>query len=202
MQWVITFVISVLASSCSLNPHPMIILVNPTTDQRVTCRAEAPPFFLAWGIGGEVAVERCAKQYENLGFVKSDELKPEQRPASRALRGSAPGSELRGVNGTFSGVLQGSVGNQPFSLRITFTVAESDGYVVGTFATNAGASGTLTGKLDGARIAGFRARQVRPCVADFTGAVAVEDDGRILRGTYSGDDCTGPVVATFAASRQ
>jgi hypothetical protein len=178
----------------------MIILVNPTTGQSVTCSAEAPRFFWAWGIGGEVAVERCAKQYQNLGFVKSDDLKPEQRPIS-PLAGKAAGSDQRGLNGTFSGALQGNVGSQPFSLRITFTLAESDGYVVGTFVTSAGASGTLSGRVDGTQIAGFRARQVRPCVADFTGAVAVENDGRVLRGTYSGDDCAGPVAASFSASR-
>lgn len=75
MGWPLALVVS----ACSLNPHPMILLVHPTTGQLVRCEREAPQLGWAWGIGGEVAVERCAKEYQNLGYLRSDQLTEAQR---------------------------------------------------------------------------------------------------------------------------
>jgi len=71
----------------------MIILVNPVSGETVTCEREAPRFGWAWGIGGQVAVEHCAKQYQNLGFIKSDDLTPDQRDAYRRVQAAT--EELR-----------------------------------------------------------------------------------------------------------
>lgn len=72
-QWLL-LALQLLVSACSLNPHPMVLLVNPTTGAIMRCERDAPTWGWAWGIGGKVAVENCAEQYENLGYIRSDRL--------------------------------------------------------------------------------------------------------------------------------
>jgi len=103
----------------------MILMVNPTTGQTVTCQTNAPKWGFAWGIGGEVAVENCAKQYEGLGFVRSENLKSVVQSMAKPVAGS-------GLDGTYGGLITGSLNGNPFSLRVTFTIVQSGNQIVGS----------------------------------------------------------------------
>ncbi len=63
----------------------MVVLVHPDTKERVTC---APTMALPRNTIAAVMrytdVEGCAKQYEGLGFVRAENLTPEQRAKIRS----------------------------------------------------------------------------------------------------------------------
>lgn len=196
----VLLIVPLLVSACSLNPHPMILLVNPTTGQTMKCQADAPRFFWAWGVGGEVAVENCAKQYEGLGFVKSEDLKPDQRRV--AALAQPLGTQLVGLNGTFSGEISGNAGGQAFGMRVTFTLVQMGDQLAGVWNTSGGTSGAMSGTLGERTISNFQAKQVNPCEGIFTGSAVVEENGSRFRGSYTGSDCRGTVAASFVVSRQ
>jgi len=119
-------------------------------------------------------------------------------PAAPAPAATIP----RGLNGTYAGEISGKAGGQGFTMRVTFTLVQSGNQIVGTWNTTGGASGTVVGVVEEVRVSDFRARQVNPCTCEFVGDIAVEGDGRVLRGAYRGSDCSGNVTAAFEAVRQ
>jgi hypothetical protein len=126
--------------------------------------------------------------------------------AYRVSRG-APGQQrdvapTRGLDGTYTGDITGNTQGQRFAMRVTFTLVQSGNQIAGMWSTTGGTSGTVTAILEQGRLTEFRARQVNPCPGDFVGDVAVQGDGNMLRGQYSGADCGGAVTASFEAARQ
>ncbi len=63
----------------------MVVLVHPDTRERVTC---APTTALPENVVAAMMrysdVEGCAEQYEGLGFVRAENLTPEQRAKIRS----------------------------------------------------------------------------------------------------------------------
>lgn len=116
-------------------------------------------------------------------------------------RPSAPPA-ASGLNGTYTGDIAGASRGQSFAMRVTFTLVQSGNQIAGTWNTTGGTSGTVTGVLEEGRVLDFRARQVNPCLGEFLGTVAVENNANLLRGRYSGLDCGGAVSASFEAARQ
>ncbi len=51
-----------------------VLLVNPKTGERVTCRHVDPPPGLGW-----FSTSQCPRDYEGLGYVRASDLTPEQR---------------------------------------------------------------------------------------------------------------------------
>jgi hypothetical protein len=75
---------------------------------------------------------------------------------------------------------------------------QSGEHLVGTWSTNNGGSGTVSGS----QITAFRAKQLNPCPGEFTGAVTIERNAAELRGSYKGADCGGAISAVFTVNRQ
>jgi hypothetical protein len=107
-----------------------------------------------------------------------------------------------GVDGTYTGDINGRSRDERFGMRVTFTLVQSGNQIAGTWNTTAGASGTVTGTLRDGAITDLRARQVNPCPGHFTGAAVAESSNTVLRGQYAGSDCSGAVTASFEAVRQ
>jgi hypothetical protein len=56
----------------------MIILVHPSTAERVRCEFYSNPHPLAV-MEDQRRTENCAQQYEALGFVRATDMTPEQK---------------------------------------------------------------------------------------------------------------------------
>jgi len=52
----------------------MVILVNPKTNERITCQGRA-----AHPVLNRIQASDCAGQYEALGFIRAENLTPEQK---------------------------------------------------------------------------------------------------------------------------
>ena len=63
----------------------MIVLVHPDTKERITCTPTmvAPRDIVTLAMRAS-SVEECAKQHEGLGFVRAENLTPEQRAKIRS----------------------------------------------------------------------------------------------------------------------
>lgn len=106
------------------------------------------------------------------------------------------------LSGTYSGEISGKIGAQTFSMRVTFTLVQTGGQLVGAWTTSGGTSGSVVGTVTGGVVPDFRAKQLNPCDGLFVGAAAAEGNGATLRGSYAGSDCNGSVSASFVVQRQ
>jgi len=102
-----------------------------------------------------------------------------------------------GLNGTFSGSIDGMASGRAFTMEVTFSLVQRGNQLVGTWNTTAGTSGTVRGVVRDQTVSEFRAQQVNPCDGSFVGVAAIEGNGRRLRGNYTGNDCNGSVNAAF-----
>ena len=140
---------------------------------------------------------RCIDDYQRQGFERSPQgLAPASPAAASGTDG--PGH----LNGTYSGDVVAQLRGRSATLRLSFTLVQSGEHLVGTWTTNNGGSGTVTGTVSGSQITAFRASQLNPCAGEFTGAVTIERNAAELRGSYKGADCGGAVSAVFTVNRQ
>ena len=106
------------------------------------------------------------------------------------------------VTGTFGGQLFGSSGGHSFSAGLILTLVGAGKELKGAWIAEQGKSGILTGTLAGSKIATLRLKQLEPCAGSYDGAVVIVEDGSHLRGSYTGTDCKGQVVASFIVARR
>lgn len=106
------------------------------------------------------------------------------------------------LSGTFAGDMAGLHAERPFSQRVTFTIVQAGDQIAGAWTTTGGTSGTITGRVRGDRLLDLRAQQINPCGGEFLGAATLDDAGIMLRGSYTGSDCSDAVSASFVVTRQ
>lgn len=174
-----------------------VTLRHPSTGAVATCG----PYYTV-GLYAFAANERerqCIQDYQRQGYERVAQG-PGLAATSPAV---AAGTEGPGhLNGTYSGDVVTQLRGQSATLRLSFTLVQSGEHLVGTWSTNNGGSGTVTGTVSGSKITAFKARQLNPCPGEFTGAVTIERNAAELRGSYSGADCGGAISAVFTVNRQ
>jgi hypothetical protein len=99
---------------------------------------------------------------------------------------------------TTTGGTQAPPGTQ---FTVTLDLAQASNDVVGTFTTQGGASGILTGTISGQTIT-LNATQAPPCDGTYDGVGTMNAASTSMSGTYSGSDCYGTLQATFTATKQ
>lgn len=105
------------------------------------------------------------------------------------------------LSGAYTGAVHGTI-EEPLDLVATFTLTEYLGTVTGTFTTDDGMAGSISGTVSGSNVA-FTINQTAPCAGTFSGTATISDAGGRLMGTYSGDSpCTGAVTAIFDLTRE
>lgn len=174
-----------------------VTLRHPATGTVATCG----PYYTV-GLYAFAANERerqCIQDYQRQGYerVAQGQGLATAAPATAATP-EGPGH----LNGTYSGDVVAQLRGQSATLRLSFTLVQSGEHLVGTWSTNNGGSGTVTGTVSGSQITAFKARQLNPCPGEFTGAVTIERNAAQLRGSYSGADCGGAISAVFTVNRQ
>lgn len=108
------------------------------------------------------------------------------------------------VTGTWDGQVTVTGGSQLAAgtrFTVIVTLAQSGNMVSGTFATEGGASGQLSGSVSGQALS-FAIAQGPPCAGTFDGSAAVSTANTQMSGAYSGSDCNGTLQANFTASRR
>ena len=111
---------------------------------------------------------------------------------------------LQDLTGTWAGTLTGIRGDQGGAVitdEVVFELVQVDDAVSGTFATQGGATGDLTGSLQSGEYV-FTIVQGGLCLGSFSGTAVVSAVTGLLEGSYDGADCAGSVEASFSASRQ
>jgi hypothetical protein len=68
---------SLFLAGCATGPTT-IILVHPTTAERVRCEFYSNPHPMAV-LEDQRRTENCARQYEGLGFIRAENLTPQQK---------------------------------------------------------------------------------------------------------------------------
>ena len=115
--------------------------------------------------------------------------------------GAAPA--VQDLTGTWEGTLTGIRGDQGGAVitdEVVFELVQIDDAVTGTFATQGGATGDLTGSLQSGEYV-FTITQTGICVGSFTGTAAISAVNGLLEGSYEGSDCAGSIEASFTAAR-
>ena len=105
------------------------------------------------------------------------------------------------VNGTYTGIVEGTQEGVPFSTSTTMTLSQSGDDVTGTWTTGGGSSGTLSGTISGDKIGTFVLNQTNPCPGTFTGTATIHNKGERITGGYNGNDCAGTTTASFDVSK-
>jgi hypothetical protein len=108
------------------------------------------------------------------------------------------------VAGTWDALMTVTGGVQAppgFQFTATFTLAQTGSSVTGTFATEGGLSGQISGSVSGTSI-NFTITQGEPCSGSFTGIGGVSGSGAQINGSYSGSDCNGSLSASFVANKR
>lgn len=201
IKWALLMFGVVLLFGCAT---PTILLLHPETGRVLECR---PSGRYAPTLIGQIVtnkeIESCVKQFEALGFIRADKMTPEQRARVGATvrPPTSAASEPAGLNGTFTGDIQGMAYGKAFAMRVTFTLVQNGDQVVGVWNTTGGTSGTVSGLIRDQSLSVFRAKQVNPCEGELTGKAAIENNGLRLRGNYSGSDCNGSISAAFTVNR-
>ena len=107
------------------------------------------------------------------------------------------------VTGTWNATVTVTGGTQaPPSPQFTatFTIVQSGSSVSGTFATQGGLSGQVSGSVSGQAFS-FTVNQGPPCPGTFNGSATVNASGNQFSGSYSGSDCNGTLQVTVVASK-
>jgi hypothetical protein len=108
------------------------------------------------------------------------------------------------VTGTWNATVTANPAAGPFAagqFTATFTLAQSDAAVSGTYTTSDGASGTVSGTVS-LHTLSFTLTQSAPCEGSFTGAGTIIDAWTQMSGGYAGSDsCAGSFTVNFTATR-
>ena len=108
------------------------------------------------------------------------------------------------VTGTWDAVMTVTGGTQaPAGMQFTavLTLAQSGSSVTGTFRTEGGLSGQVSGSVSG-QFLSFTLSQGYPCSGTFRGSGTVNDLGTRFPGSYSGSDCHGTLEASVVATKR
>jgi hypothetical protein len=106
------------------------------------------------------------------------------------------------LTGTYAGDITGNSRSGSFRVRVTVTMVQSGAQLVGTWTTSAGTTGAVSGAVSESGIRDWKIRQLEPCPGEFGGVAVLDPGRRLIAGSYLGDDCEGPLTATFAITRQ
>ena len=82
-----------------------------------------------------------------------------------------------------------------------FALTQTGTSVSGTFLTEGGLSGALSGTVSDQSFS-FAVSQGAPCLGTFNGSGSVTPSGTRLDGSYSGADCDGTLESDFVATKQ
>lgn len=151
---------------------------------------------MAWEDAFVGALNQISGEVQQIAAVTASAIRSAAQVAPQPVPPSA------GLSGTFTGEIAGIQGSKPFTMRVTFTLVQTDDHVAGTWNTTGGTSGTMTARVVERRLVDFRARQINPCHGEFQGAAVIEAGGVQLRGTYVGSGCELTVNASFVVNRQ
>lgn len=114
---------------------------------------------------------------------------------------SGPDNGSTSLTGSYRGTVDGTTGGDLFTLTATFTITEYLGGVTGTFTTDSGTGGSISGTISGANVS-FMINQTTPCAGTFNGTASSSNGNSRLTGSYSGTSpCTGQVSASFVVNR-
>lgn len=147
IKWALLMFEVVLLFGCAT---PTILLLHPETGRVLECK---PSGRYAPTLIGQIVtnkeIESCVKQFEALGFIRADKMTPEQRARVGAIvrPPTSAASKPAGLNGTFTGDIQGMAYGKAFAMRVTFTLVQNGDQVVGVWNTTGGTSGTVSGLI-------------------------------------------------------
>ena len=118
---------------------------------------------------------------------------------SDSVTGASPNA-----HGTWAAMMTTTGGTQAppgTQFTVTFDFVQGGADVVGTYSTQGGATGILTGTISGQTLT-FDASQSPPCDGNYDGVGTMNTESTSMSGTYSGSDCFGTLQATFTATKQ
>lgn len=105
-------------------------------------------------------------------------------------------------SGTWDVVMTVTGGNQlPAGTEVdaTLTVSQTGNTCTGTFNTEQGLGGQITGTVSGNTVS-LTLNQGPPCPGTYTGSATLS--GNTVTGSYSGTDCFGTIAADFTGTRR
>src|SRR5262245_32863546 len=108
------------------------------------------------------------------------------------------------VHGTWTAAMTTTGGTQAPSgtqFTVTFELVQAGADVVGTYSTEGGATGIVTGTISGSTVS-LSATQSPPCDGTYDTVATMNPASTSMSGTYSGSDCFGTLDATFTAAKQ
>jgi hypothetical protein len=197
-RWVLTQIEDALAAPVArVVPEPAKTGPEPVAGTPTPGAADA---------GDAESQLRRLQDLRSKNLIGEDEYQVMRKRVLESLVTSATPPRERGASpgpgGTYAGVVVGAASNQRLEMRVTFTLIQTGSEIAGTWEGAGGRSGTVSGPLNGSTVAPLRMIQIKPCPGDFTGGAVIEGRSGRLRGTYSGRDCQGSVMASFTAERQ
>ena len=119
--------------------------------------------------------------------------------SSDSLTGATPN-----VHGTWDATMTVTGGTQASpgtEFTVTFDLNQTGTEVYGTFSTQGGADGIVTGSVSGMTVTGS-ATQAPACAGSYDFVGTVDASGTSMTGTFDGSDCSGTLQATFTATKQ
>jgi hypothetical protein len=152
---------------------------------------------------GTEASQNSRPKGTQVAAVSSDDSITESQTKPQDSKSTPTNAPISSVeSGTFGGQLFGRSGGHDFSAGLILTLERAGKVLKGAWIAEQGKSGILTGTLAGSKIATLRLKQLEPCAGSYDGAVVIVEDGSSLRGSYTGTDCKGQVVASFIVARR
>jgi hypothetical protein len=110
---------------------------------------------------------------------------------------------LGGAQLTYAGVLTTKYGDRVEAAPANVYLHRGPTEITGNWTSDPGIAGAITGGVSDTLQATVKLTQTRPCLADFTGAVSIGDDGATLNVSFEGPGCDGvPLKGTFTGRRR
>ncbi|MFQ5719384.1 MAG: hypothetical protein ACE5IK_07520 [Acidobacteriota bacterium] len=107
--------------------------------------------------------------------------------------GAVPAPPPQNLTGTCVASLEGTRDGQPVTASATYDLVQDGTGITGTWSTDDGASGDLSGVISGATLT-FTLTQTVPCAGTFNGQ-ATASAGSVVAGSYAGNSpCRGAEV--------
>jgi len=191
------------ARLAELQPAPKQEDAYPIKVAPQAARAKVVTTPLQVPAAGTEASQNARPEGTQVAAVSSDDSITESQTNLQDSKSTPTNAPISGVeSGTFGGQLFGRSGGHDFSAALILTLERAGKVLKGAWIAEQGKSGILTGTLAGSKIATLRLKQLEPCAGSYDGAVVIVEDGSSLRGSYTGTDCKGQVVASFIVARR
>ncbi len=108
-------------------------------------------------------------------------------------------TDILQVHGTYKGTAELTGSSGSFQILITVVINQDGSTVHGTWLTDAGGSGTISGTIIGNKITNIVITQINPCHGSAEGEISILENGIV--GSTKGSDCFGEFISNFNLER-